>query len=68
MASRAAAVESHNAHGPGLNVGTLIGGAVVLERLFALPGMGTQIADAILRRQYVDLQSYVAILALGYVC
>lgn len=51
----------------GLNVGTLIGGAVVLERLFALPGMGTQIADAILRRQYVALQSYVAILALGYV-
>ena len=25
----------------GLNVGTLIGGAVVIERLFALPGMGT---------------------------
>jgi peptide/nickel transport system permease protein len=51
----------------GLTVGTLIGGAVVLERLFALPGMGTLIADAILNRQYVALQSYVAVIALGYV-
>jgi peptide/nickel transport system permease protein len=51
----------------GLNVGTLIGGAVVLEKLFALPGMGQLIADAIVTRQYVALQSYVAILALGYV-
>jgi peptide/nickel transport system permease protein len=51
----------------GLNVGTLIGGAVVLEKIFALPGMGSLIADAIVERQYVALQSYVAILALGYV-
>jgi peptide/nickel transport system permease protein len=51
----------------GLNVGTLIGGAVVLEKLFALPGMGSLIADSIVERQYVALQSYVAILALGYV-
>jgi peptide/nickel transport system permease protein len=51
----------------GLNVGTLIGGAVVLEQIFAIEGMGKLIADAILRRQYVALQSYVAILAFGYV-
>jgi peptide/nickel transport system permease protein len=51
----------------GLNVGTLIGGAVVIENIFVIHGMGFLIADAIFRRQYVALQSYVAILALGYV-
>jgi peptide/nickel transport system permease protein len=51
----------------GLNVGTLIGGAVVLETIFQLPGMGSLIADAIFRRQYVALQSFVAVLAIGYV-
>jgi peptide/nickel transport system permease protein len=51
----------------GLNVGTLIGGAVVIENIFAIHGMGFLISDAIVRRQYVALQSYVAILALGYV-
>jgi len=51
----------------GLNVGTLIGGAVVIENIFVIHGMGFLIADAIFRRQYVALQSYVAILAIGYV-
>jgi peptide/nickel transport system permease protein len=51
----------------GLNVGTLIGGAVVIENIFVIHGMGFLIADAIFRRQYVALQSYVAIIALGYV-
>ena len=51
----------------GLNVGTLIGGAVVIENIFVIHGMGFLIADAIFRRQYVALQSYVAILALAYV-
>jgi peptide/nickel transport system permease protein len=51
----------------GLNVGTLIGGAVVIENIFAIHGMGFLISDAIFRRQYVALQSYVAIIALGYV-
>jgi peptide/nickel transport system permease protein len=51
----------------GLNVGALIGGAVVIENIFVIHGMGFLIADAIVRRQYVALQSYVAILALGYV-
>jgi peptide/nickel transport system permease protein len=51
----------------GLNVGALIGGAVVIENIFVIHGMGFLIADAIARRQYVALQSYVAILALGYV-
>jgi peptide/nickel transport system permease protein len=51
----------------GLNVGALIGGAVVIERIFGLPGTGTQIINAIGARQYVALQSLSAILAITYV-
>ena len=51
----------------GLNVGTLIGGALVVEVLFSLPGMGQSIFEAISQRQYVALQSFVAILAILFV-
>jgi peptide/nickel transport system permease protein len=51
----------------GLNVGTLIGGAVVVEQIFSIPGMGLAISQAIFERQYVALQSFVAVLAILYV-
>jgi peptide/nickel transport system permease protein len=51
----------------GLNVGTLIGGAVVVELIFSIPGMGLAISQAIFERQYVALQSFVAVLAILYV-
>jgi peptide/nickel transport system permease protein len=51
----------------GLNVGTLIGGAVVVEVIFSLPGMGTLLAEAISSRQYIALQSLVAVIAIAYV-
>jgi peptide/nickel transport system permease protein len=51
----------------GLNVGTLIGGAVVVEVIFSLPGMGLLLAEAINARQYIALQSLIAIIAVGYV-
>ncbi|HKY66406.1 MAG TPA: ABC transporter permease [Acidimicrobiales bacterium] len=51
----------------GLNVGTLIGGAVVVEVIFSIPGMGLAISQAIFERQYVALQSFVAVLAVLYV-
>jgi peptide/nickel transport system permease protein len=50
-----------------LNIGALIGGAVVIEQVFSIPGIGFQIATAILSRQYIALQSLVAIIAIGYV-
>jgi peptide/nickel transport system permease protein len=40
---------------------------VVIEQVFSIPGIGSEIASAILRRQYVALQSLVAIVAVGYV-
>jgi peptide/nickel transport system permease protein len=51
----------------GLNLGTLVGSAVVVETVFSLPGLGTQIYNAIIGQQYVALQSYVALIAVGYV-
>ena len=51
----------------GLTVGTLIGGAVVVEVIFSIPGMGLAISQAIFERQYVALQSFVAVLAILYV-
>jgi len=50
-----------------LNMGGLIGGALVIEQIFTIPGMGTEIAIAIFGRQYFALQSYIALIAVGYV-
>jgi peptide/nickel transport system permease protein len=51
----------------GLNFGTLIGGAVAVEIIFGIPGLGTLIYQAISARQVVELQSYIAVIAVGYV-
>ena len=51
----------------GLNVGALIGGAVVIEVVFQMPGMGFLLATNIRAQQFIAVQSIVAILAIGYV-
>ncbi len=51
----------------GLNVGTLIGGAVVIEFIFGVPGLGFEIQSAVASHQYAALESYVAIIAIGYI-
>ena len=51
----------------GLNIGTLIGGTLVVEVLLGIPGLGVAIAAAIFARQYVALQSYVALIAIFFV-
>jgi peptide/nickel transport system permease protein len=51
----------------GLQVGALIGGTLVIEIIFGLPGMGTLLYTAIAERQYVMLQSLVVVIAVGYV-
>jgi peptide/nickel transport system permease protein len=51
----------------GLQVGTLIGGTVVIEVIFNIKGMGYLIFESILTRQYLMLQSCVAIVAVGFV-
>ncbi|MGZ4675235.1 MAG: ABC transporter permease [Acidimicrobiia bacterium] len=51
----------------GLNVGALIGGAIVVERIFNLPGVGGRLAEAILSHQLIETQAIVAVIAVIYV-
>ncbi len=51
----------------GLQTGALIGTAVVVEVIFNIPGMGSLIGAAISTRQYVELQSAVAVVAILFV-
>ena len=51
----------------GLNIGALIGGTIVVENLFDIPGMGKLLFFSIFGRQFVELQSLVAVIAIGYV-
>lgn len=50
----------------GLGIGLLIGGAVVTETVFALPGVGRLTADAILRRDYPVIQGVVLLFSFSY--
>lgn len=49
----------------GLQTGRLFGGSVVVETIFALPGMGRLAADSIFFRDFPMLQGVVLILALA---
>jgi peptide/nickel transport system permease protein len=51
----------------GINVGRLIGGAVVTESVFALPGVGRLLVEAIYLRDFVILQGGVLLVAIGFV-
>ncbi|HUP37876.1 MAG TPA: ABC transporter permease [Candidatus Limnocylindria bacterium] len=51
----------------GLQVGFLIGGAIVIETLFAMPGLGTFGIDAIVARDYQQVQGFALITALSFV-
>lgn len=51
----------------GLSVGRLLGGTVVVEALFALPGLGFLLQQSILRRDLILVQGIVVFIAVGYV-
>ena len=51
----------------GLQFGTLIGGAVITEYIFALPGVGRLVVDAVFARDYPLVQGVVLITASSYV-
>ena len=51
----------------GVGVALLIGGVVVTESVFALPGIGRLTVDAILRRDYPIIQGVVLIFSAAYV-
>jgi peptide/nickel transport system permease protein len=51
----------------GIGVALLIGGAVVTESVFAIPGLGRLTIDAILRRDYPLIQGLVLLFSFLYV-
>ena len=51
----------------GLQLGTLIGGAVITEYVFALPGIGRLVVDAVFARDYPLVQGVILLIALGFI-
>jgi peptide/nickel transport system permease protein len=51
----------------GINIGRLIGGAVIVETIFALPGIGRLLVGAISTRDLIILQGVVLLVAAGFV-
>lgn len=51
----------------GLSVGSLLAGAVVVENIFALPGMGTLLVTSIEKRDYLIVHGIVVLIATGFV-
>jgi len=51
----------------GLQFGSLLSGAVVIENVFARPGLGSELLDAIRERNYPVVQGCVLVIAVIYV-
>jgi peptide/nickel transport system permease protein len=51
----------------GLQLGALISGAVVTERIFALPGFGKLTIDSVFQRDYPVIQGVVLVTATAYI-
>jgi peptide/nickel transport system permease protein len=51
----------------GINIGRLIGGALIVETIFALPGIGRLLISAIFTRDLIILQGVVLLVAAGFV-
>lgn len=50
-----------------LNMGGLIGGTIIVETIFTIPGIGYEIAYAIGARQIVAMQTLIALVSFAYV-
>jgi peptide/nickel transport system permease protein len=51
----------------GLQFGALLGGAIIVEKVFARPGLGTLLLDGINSRNYLIVQGCVILIAFSYV-
>ena len=50
-----------------LQLGNIMAGAVVIERVFTRPGLGRLVVDAILNRDYIIVQSTLIILVVIFI-
>jgi len=51
----------------GLSTGALIGGTVIIEQIFAMPGMGTLVVRSIFQDDIFVIQAVVAVIAFAFV-
>lgn len=51
----------------GVQFGAIIGGSIIVEQIFALPGMGNYLLNAIYERDYVVVQGVVVVIAASFV-
>jgi peptide/nickel transport system permease protein len=51
----------------GVQLGYLLGGAVVIESIFNFPGIGLTTLNAVLRRDYPVVQAVTILMAAGFV-
>jgi peptide/nickel transport system permease protein len=51
----------------GIGLAVLIGGAVVTESVFAIPGLGRLTVEAVLSRDFPVIQALILLFSVGYV-
>ena len=51
----------------GINFGTLIGGSVIVEHFFSIPGLGQMAIESIAKRDYLAVQGVVLVVAVAFV-
>ncbi|ASB88590.1 ABC transporter permease [Bacillus sonorensis] len=51
----------------GVSLGSLLGGTVIIEVLFAYPGVGKLVVDAIIQRDYPIIQGYILFMGIAVV-
>jgi peptide/nickel transport system permease protein len=51
----------------GLQVGFMVGGTIIIEKLFAIPGLGSYGIDAITNRDYTQVQGFILVSAAVFV-
>jgi peptide/nickel transport system permease protein len=51
----------------GVQTATLIGGALIIETIFNLPGLGTVLGTAIFQKDFLVVQGVVVVIAVGFV-
>jgi peptide/nickel transport system permease protein len=50
-----------------MQIGRLLGGAVIIETIFTLPGIGRLLVNAIYARDYMVVQGCILLITIGYV-
>ena len=51
----------------GINAGALIGGTLVIEQIFQIPGAGSEIVTAVFREDFPVVLAFVVVITAGFV-